>query len=182
MSKRPKHRAAVSIAGPGYDGNPPEKGFRRDYTFAGTRRIAVESPVNLNLDRIRWLYAHNKIEDRQFYAADKLEKDWHTAEIQPVASSVMVGAGGRSDMHPNDAKLAAGDRYRAAVKALGRWWPVVDLVVMKHMTTQKAGSILKISSDRAMERLSGALHILADHYGFPGAPNAQGIHPFQRCA
>lgn len=163
-----KRTAAYQLPGgePGYDGNPPEFGIRKDHVYADGKREATESPENINHDRVKWLFNHGKIDLRQYQAAERLSNDWQLSKIEPHASSVLVGAGGSGDMHPNDAKRDAMKRHGAAQKALEeiRSWAIVDMVVQQNMTIEKASARLRVHYRFGAGALNVALHFLANHY------------------
>ena len=152
---------------PGYDGNPPEFRERRDFVYMNGVREPTLSPENINHSRLKWLKEHKRIEQRQFDAGERLAKDWELSLIQPMASSVLVGNGGSggSGQLPNDAKKMAMYRHGAAVKHLGRMWPIVELVVHQNKSVEKASAMLHIHQKVGMGQLYAALHFLADHYG-----------------
>lgn len=153
---------------PGFDGNPPEFGMRKDYVYVDGEREATESPENNNASRIKWLCAHHRITKRQFAAGDRFEQDWNQALIEPRANSVLVGAGGGAGtMHPNDAKRAAMQRDGDARQALGRLLPIVQLVVIDNLSIGKASAMLRIHGQAAIELLKVGLETLADHYKLP---------------
>lgn len=150
---------------PGYDDEPPEFRIRKDHIYAGGKRESVESLENSNHSRALWLYTHGKIEQRQFLASVKLAKDWELSQISGTASTILVGAGGKSgDVHPNDAKRDAMKRHGAAVKALGRCWAIVELVVQNNLSVEKASAQLRVHHRFGSGALNVALHFLADHY------------------
>lgn len=161
----------------GHDGNPPEFQDARDYPDVVTMdgptitREAVKGPQNINIDRIEWMYAHGKIGARQHAAAVRLESDWQMALINPVASSVLVGAGGSMVQLPNDAKCDAMERHGAARNALGYDWKLVDMIVHGRLTVVQAARVLHIHHQKAAGRFDSALHHLADHYGLPNDQN-----------
>ena len=150
----------------GHDGNKPEFGMRKDFVYADGAREEVESPENLNNNRVKWLHSHNRITLRQFQAADRLAKDWEMSLIHPFASSVLVGGGSSAgDNHPNDAKRAAMRRHGDAVAALGRLWPIVEKVAIENKTVGLASGELRIHNRDGAAPLDVGLDILADHYG-----------------
>jgi hypothetical protein len=153
---------------PGHDGNPPEFAERRTLVWEEGKRIAGTSPENVNHSRIRWLKAHGRIDARQEEAAKRLADDWEMAQIQPCASSVMVGNGsGGGDNHPNDRKVGAMRRHGDARDALGMVWPIVEMVVEQNMTVEKASAQLRVHTKVGHGLLWAALHTLADFYGIP---------------
>lgn len=176
------------FASPGHDGNKPELVEARDFAENHGKRDVTEVPQNnLNADRIKWLYEHRQIEQRQFDAAVRLQRLWEKSEILPSASSVMVGGGGGNQL-PNDAKVDAMRHHGAAKSELGRDWTIVELVVHRQMTVEKAAGVLHVDRRVATGRLWSALHRLADH--FEGGQHrerakirggeARAVHPFQR--
>jgi len=157
---------------PGHDGEKPEFMTAADYpdVYVEGKREPVDGPQNINIDRVEWMFHHGQISQRQAAAARRLEEDWQKALINPVASSVMVGAGGASQL-PNDAKCDAMKRHGAARKALGYDWKLVDLVVHGRLTIVQAARVLKLHHQKASGQFGSALHHLADHYGFPRDQN-----------
>ena len=152
---------------PGHDGNVPEFGIRRDFVYADGKREATESPENCNHSRVKWLFTHKKIEDRQFAAAERLSRDWELSLMQPRASSVIVGnGGGGSGQLPNDAKVAAMRRHGDAMKALDRIRArlIVELVVIQNLSVEKASAQMRVHHRFGSGALNVALHFLADHY------------------
>ena len=155
-------------AEPGYEGEPPIFGLRKDFVYVDGAREATESPENLNHSRVKWLLEHKRITPRMYDAADRFEKDWNTSQIQPRASSVMVGNGsGSGDMHPNDAKRAAMHRHGDARDAMGRLAPVVEFVVLDNLSVGKASAKLRIHNQAGIELLRIGLEMLADHFKLP---------------
>ncbi|HVV64880.1 MAG TPA: DUF6456 domain-containing protein [Rhizomicrobium sp.] len=155
---------------PGYEGHPPEKMPARDFPEVeenGVRK-PPEGRVNVNIDRIEWLYAHDLIEARQCEAARLLSKDWELAQIEPRASTVLVGAGGGEARLPTDVKVDAMKRHGAARKALGRGWPIIELIVQDRLSVEAASARLRLHAKVGMGYLQLALHMLADHYRLPG--------------
>lgn len=152
---------------PGYDGEPPEFGERRDYAYAEGKRVAVVSPCNRNCDRIEWLFAHKRIEQRQYDAAQRLMQDFYLSQITSVASVGMGGggSGGLHDPFPNDTKVDAMRRHGDARTALGYNWAIVELVVEQNLSVVKASAALHIDWRTGMGALGASLHFLASHYG-----------------
>jgi hypothetical protein len=155
---------------PGRDGHPIEQREIRTERYEDGKRETQNSPVNVNHDRIEYLFAHGAIDERQREAGNRLAKDWELAQIEPRASTVLVGAGSCEANLPADAKVAAMKRHGAACKALGYNWPIVCLVVEHNYTVEVAARMLNVNKVRAMGWLWSALHVLADHYGIPGQP------------
>lgn len=154
---------------PGHDGEPPRfveaRGSEiRDPKTGAIVRQGEMTQQNINCDRVTYLFNHDLISNRQYLAAQRLEKDWEKAEIVPIASTVLVGACSGSPQHPNDDKVAAMKRFGDARDALGRWWPIIDKVVIEHKSVEKASAELRIHAKRGIERLDAALFMLADHY------------------
>lgn len=153
---------------PGYDGEPPLHAERRTLVWEDGKRIAGVSPENINHSRINWLFAHGRIDKRQKEAAERLERDWEMSQIQPRASSVMVGNGSSSsDNHPNDAKVDAMRRHGDAMDALGAAWPMVELVVQGYLSVEKASAQLRFHTKYGHGVLWVGLHMLADFYKLP---------------
>ncbi|HLY04254.1 MAG TPA: hypothetical protein VKR31_00755 [Rhizomicrobium sp.] len=162
LLKRDKlgHKAPV-----GHDGDAPESMDARDFPDVDVdgKREPVKGPMNINCDKIEYLYAHGHIELSQAEAARRLHKDWTTAMILPIASSVLVGAGGANEL-PNDAKAAAMKRHGLAVEVLGENWSILELVVQQNKSVEQAASMLRVNRKFAMGCLSAALWSLAAHY------------------
>lgn len=155
-------------AEPGHDGQKPEFVTRREHPWVGGKREATDSNFNVNHSRICWLFTHGRISQRQYDAAERLARDWEKSQIQPAASTVMVGNGGSggSAELPQDMKVRAMQRHGAAIKFLGGHAPLVQLVVEENRTVEKAGALLGIHNRQvAMGRFETALDFLAGHYG-----------------
>jgi hypothetical protein len=150
--------------GPGFDGEKPEFVAARDQAGVGKRQL--QGIMNINTDRVIYLYHHRRIDERQFLAAQRLERDWQLSLIDPVASMVLVGACG-GQLLPADAKVAAMRRHGAAKAALGRAWAMVDLVVHKHYSVERASAMFRIHRKCGFGVLWASLHALADHYRMP---------------
>lgn len=152
----------------GHDGEPPVHGERKTLVWEEGKRVAGVSPANLNHSRASYLHSRGRIDARQFAAAERLYSDWYLAQIQPRASSVLVGGGSSGgDNHPNDAKIAAMKRHGDAIAALGPAAALVELVVQRDMSVEKAAGQLHSNDRYAMGVLWAALHFLADHYDLP---------------
>ncbi len=155
----------------GYDGHAPHFMPARDIEsvdrLTGVRRRETPAgPLNVNTDRIEWLLARDKLSKRQYAAARRFQADWERAQILPVAAPALVRSSGRSAPElPNDAKVAAMRRHRAAAIALGRWHRVVELVALENRTLAQAAAALHMHAERASEQLETGLDVLADHYG-----------------
>ena len=151
----------------GYGGHRPEFVNIRDLHELGTR-LPIASLQNVNTDRHTWLFAHDLIEQRQYDAGELLLRDWQRSELLHYASSVMVGAGGSNDHHPNDAKLMAMKRYADAKAAMGYAWPVIELVVLRGNSVDQAAAVSQMHPKQFMGMLWIGLHMLAAHYGIAG--------------
>ncbi|HEY2010546.1 MAG TPA: DUF6456 domain-containing protein [Rhizomicrobium sp.] len=152
----------------GHDGEPPVHGERKTLTWEEGKRVAGVSPFNLNHSRACYLHSRGRIDARQFAAAERLYKDWQLSQIQPRASSVMVGGGSSGgDNHPNDTKVDAMRRHGAAIAALGAAAPLMELVILRDMSVEKSAAQLQMHAKYAHGALWVALHFLADHYGLP---------------
>lgn len=158
---------AVSKQEPGHDGAPPVQVEARDLYGEG-KRERVKGEKNINTDRVEWMYEHGDIDERQHQAALKLQRDWELSLINPVASSVLVGATKGQHELPNDVKVAAMKRHRSAQLALGYDWPIIVCVVERNKPVDWVASALRIDKRKVAGRLWSALHRLADHYGLPG--------------
>jgi hypothetical protein len=148
----------------GYDGNPPVFGEKRDFVEANGKRELGVSPYNCNIDRIEWLFSHARIEQRQYDAANRLYRDFYLSQISSVVANLAPGGGGAHDAFPNDVKVDAMRRHGDARTALGRIWPIVELVVEQNRSVEKAAAILHINHRECTGLLKAALHVLADHY------------------
>lgn len=159
---------------PGYDGAPPEflpkRGSEvRNRLTGEVVRQGEMTRQNTNRDRVTYLFHHGMICERQYNAAERLQRDWELSEILPVASSVLVGATSGTVNLPNDQKVAAMKRFGAARDAVGvRFWPIINKVVLEHKSIGLASTELHIHEKRAVERLDNALDALAVHYRLPG--------------
>jgi hypothetical protein len=152
---------------PGFDGHPPEFVEQRIFTYEKGVRKPMDCPVNINTDRITYLFNHGRIEERQYLAARQLEEDWQLSLIQPAASSTSGGGGHRGGDFAalSDAKIDALRRHGDARAALGMNWAIIELVVEQHLSVEKAASVLRCHRMEAMGALKSALHQLADFYG-----------------
>lgn len=157
----------------GFNDQPPEFMPARDITakdlLTGRKvRETPDGPINVNTDRVEWLFAHNKITQRQHRAANILQQDWKIAQIAPCSSGSMIkGASGGLPDHPNDRKVSAMKRHGAAHIALGRLRNAVTLVVEENKTFQQVAAILAIHERAAAERCLIGLDLLADFYRLP---------------
>jgi hypothetical protein len=155
---------------PGYDGEPP-------ILVEADRKAKWDkdqSPLqNRNTNRITYLHHQGSISDVQAEAARRFQKDWELSLIQPTASSVMVGAGGGSQL-PNDAKVDAMHRRGRALEALGcdlkrgimtAGARVLELVVIRELTVKQSADRLVKHPQYVIGILGGALDVLAGHYG-----------------
>lgn len=166
LAKRKPYRFKGGKAG--HDGEPPSfaqaRGSEvRDAKTGAVIREGEPTQQNINCDRVTYLFNHKLLELRQYLAAQRLERDWEKSKIDPIASTVLVGAGGSPQL-PNDEKVAAMKRCGAARDAAGRSWSVIEKVVIEHKSINKASAELRIHRQRGAERLDAALHMLADHY------------------
>lgn len=156
----------------GYDGNPPEFGIKRgsEIRDAFTGKVVREgepSPVNLNVDRIEWLFAHKKIMEHQYRAARQLQGDCQMAEIINYASPALVG-GGNAGGALSDAKIDAMKRVNAARAAFEHYWPgwkLIELVAVENYSMEKACVIMLRPRKWGPSAFGDALDILAKHYG-----------------
>lgn len=165
--------SAVPATAPkiGYDGNPPEFGVKRgsevrDSLTGEIIREAEVSPLNVNLDRIEWLYAHKKIDQAQYDAARKLQSDCQIAEIMNYASPALVG-GGTQCGFICDAKIDAMKRVNAARAVFVHYWPgwkLIELVAVENYSTEKATAIMRRPHKWGPSALADALDMLAKHY------------------
>lgn len=171
-AKRRSRKAAITLPNrAGHGGFAPVLEEPRNLS-AQERARGDYARENVNIDRLRWLLARGTIEQHHYEAGMRLQRDWEMAQIMPVASSVLVGAGGATGNLPGDAKVDAMKRHGAATAALGaRGRGIVELVVLGDaggVSVEKAATILRIHPKRAIERLVFALDLLAEHYGMAG--------------
>lgn len=151
---------------PGHDGEPPVFMDSKDFVWVDGQREPVKGPMNVNIDRIEYLYAHGLIEDYHKEAARRFQEDWEIAQIMPVASLVLCGAGGKIDHQPADRKIDAMLRFSRAVKALGpKAARLIDLVVLQRMSVEKAGGMMGFHPKKAPGAFAIAIDVLAAHYG-----------------
>lgn len=150
----------------GHDGHPPQFVTRKEHPWVNGSREPTDSHFNVNHSRVCFLFTNKRIEERQFVAAERLCKDWEKSQVEVRASSVLVGNGcsGGVASGPLDDKIAAGGRYEAAMKAIGRGADIVGLVVITNMTVEMASANLRFNRQRGWGRFDLALHNLADHY------------------
>ena len=162
-------------AAPGHDGEAPVFAVKRDLREAEGKRETEESVVNVNCDRIAFLYAKKRIEWRQFMAAERLWKDYYDMGQFPKASNVIVGNGASGGaMGPGDVQVNASRRFYDAKRVLeqARNWAMVQLVVIGPdeesgpVSIEKAAALLHYNSQYAKGCLDCALHMLANHYRF----------------
>jgi hypothetical protein len=151
---------------PGHEGNPPQFAPTKDFVDANGKRERVDGTTNLNHNRVRMLKERGIIDDVQLAAAERLENDWQISEIKPVASSILVGNGGSGGSTVlADHKLDGMERFGDAMRAVGKAWPVIWLVVCKNLRVDEAASRLKVHPRRATGQLEIGLDVLALHYG-----------------
>ncbi|MBI3678035.1 MAG: hypothetical protein HY243_15610 [Proteobacteria bacterium] len=170
MSKRTKRKTrekSLALPHPGHGGFAPVLQEPRNLS-AQERACGDFALENVNIDRLRWLCARKWIDQHHYEAGVRLQRDWEMAMIMPVASSVIVGSGGGTQL-PGDAKVDAMKRHASAMAALGaRGRSIVELVVLGEeggVSVEKAAAILRLHPKRAIERLVFALDLLAEHYG-----------------
>lgn len=163
VSKKQNNNASMT---PGFDGHPPEFVEQRIFTYEKGARKPTDCPVNINTDRITYLFNHGRLEERQYLAARRLEEDWQLSLILPTASSMCSGGGGRSGDFAalSDAKVDALRRHGDARAALGRNWAIIELVVEQHLSVERAAAALRVNRYEAMGLLKATLHQLADLY------------------
>lgn len=161
---------APAEAAAGHDGLPPEfapaRGIQtRDKMTGKIVREVPDGPMNIATDRIELFFARNCITARQHAAAVRLQKDWHMAVIEPVASSFAEpGGGGGHPMLPQDAKVAAMKRHGGAHIAMGRYRNAVTCVVEQNMTIADMAKRICRRKEIAAKMFHDGLTILADHY------------------
>lgn len=162
----PDYEATGAAAG--HDGHPPQFVTRKEHPWVDGKREPSDSNFNINHSRLCFLWHNRRLEDRQYFAGEKLAKDYEISQIRPVANTVMVGngaSGGNSSGDAMQRKIDAGARYEAAVRALGRGADIVVLVVIGNLTVGKAAANLGFKSEqKAWGRFDVKLHDLADYY------------------
>jgi hypothetical protein len=168
VERKPDYRPTG--AAPGHDGAPPVL-VEPDRKAKFDKDVAL---VNRNTNRISLLHHQGAISDVQAEAARRFQKDWELSLIQPAASSVLVGAGGGSQL-PNDAKVDAMKRRGAALVALGcdlkrgvftAGARVLELIVIREMTVKQAAAQFGNKHPQfIIGGLGMALDVLAGHYG-----------------
>ena len=100
-----------------------------------------------------------EITEQHIRAAEKLRDD------HEMSQGVMRRSGGGGDMGIVNAQMAAAERYRAAVKAVGpRLWTILRLVVIDGWTVQRWAQKFVMSEHKAKGYLVAALDCLHDHY------------------
>jgi len=156
---------------PGHDGEPPVHVPARDIEsidrWTGKkRRETPDSPMNINVDRIEWLFTHGVIEQRHHQAARRLQRDWEIGLIMPYAQmGVVAGNSGKPDFTPAHAKMDAMERFGDAKRAVGpKGFRIIDLVALQAMSVQKAAAAMRVHQQRAQGMLLVALDVLAAHY------------------
>ena len=156
---------------PGHDGEPPVHVPARDIEsidrWTGKkRRETPDSPMNINVDRIEWLFTHGVIEQHHHQAARRLQRDWEVGLIMPYAQMGVIGGGsGRADFTPAQIKIDSQTRFHDAMKAIGpKGSRIVDLVALQAMSVQKAAAAMRVHNLKAQGMLVVALDILAQHY------------------
>jgi hypothetical protein len=102
----------------------------RELTPEGPRRRAGVAPrrrsvtVNLAESPLGWLHAHGHLDDRLFFAGERLRADYERAQIAPGVTMRwepvrLRGIGGAS-LAPSERQLAARRRFEGAIQAAGK--------------------------------------------------------------
>ncbi len=163
---------------------------RRDWT--GQRadalpRKTATSRVQRDLDasaRHR-LKAFKRLDSAQLDAAERFERDWRLARMEPrmIAdlSALGVTSGWQGPEAASVGALDARGRIQAARRALrrgGRWvLEAVETVLIEEATPDRIGAQVyagrRDASVYARALLSVGLHLLAAHYGAPRAAGTQ---------
>jgi hypothetical protein len=189
--QRAQHEDAPKV--PGYDGSPPD--LRPPENLAEWEKNKDTIPdTNINTDRLKRLMAHGQIDQYQCAAAEKLQKDWHLAEIINYAS--LTGAGGGNPKNTlSDAKLMAGVEYGKAIskvmmanyegKPLAfRGEQILRFMILEHnWTAKQMARHWRIREKRVMPILHTALNALVDFYqtgkgAKGGEARTHPYHPF----
>lgn len=157
-------------AKPGFDGNPPEfRPARGSQVFdpktGKVTREAVDSPQNINVDRLEWMLAHNRILPHQHAAGRRLQGDWELAQI--VSYGSLSGLpGGSGTVRLADAKCDAISRVNEARRQVGSsGWRILELVVIEGVSVGKAEGRMRLATGNGTGMLICALDALASHYG-----------------
>ena len=145
----------------------------RELTPEGPRRRAGLAPrrrsvtVNLAESPLGWLHAHGHLDDRLFFAGERLRGDYERAQIAPGVTMRwepirLRGIGGAS-LAPTERQLAARRRFDGAIAAAGKGledilWRVVcaceTLPVAEEALSWPARSgklVLRIALDRVAD-------------------------------
>ncbi len=154
----------------GYDGSPPEFREKRGSEYRDPRtgaiiRVAEMGIENINVDRIKWLLSHKRIEQHQFDAGRRLQGDWEISKLENYASLQGGRSGSGTNLLP-DVKCDAIQRCGDARKAVGHTgWRILDMVVIQNISLEKCGVILRVRPSSMSTGLQVALDALASHYG-----------------
>ena len=144
---------------PGYDGGDYADEAIRDHAGKGKRDLTRR----IRYDVIERLYRSKLLTLEQRDAAVELQCDWQLAQIMPQAKSSLVKAG-KSDFGLADAILDAQARHGAAMRALGQFAKLVELVALNNVQLYAAAKHLYIPRALALTYLGGHLDRLAKHY------------------
>ena len=138
-------------------------------------RLARSVTVNLAESPLSWLRARGHVTARQYDAGDALRRDY---ELSQLAQRVTMqwdapptgktARGAPDGLNPNEAQIAAKQRFEAAMAALGPGlediaWRV--LCAGEGLKTAEGGLGWPVRSGKLV--LSLALDRLADHYRLP---------------
>ena len=102
----------------------------RELTPEGPRRRAGVAPrrrsvtVNLAESPLGWLHAHGHLDDRLFFAGERLRADYERAQIAPGVTMrwepVRLRGIGGAHLAPTERQLAARRRFDGAIQAAGK--------------------------------------------------------------
>lgn len=156
---------------PGHDGQPPVFRPMRgsevlDAKTGKVIREAADGVLNVNCDRLEWLFQHGKITKCQHEAGQRLQGDWEQSKIIAY-SSAERGFGCTGGNRLPDVKLDAMTRFGNARRHVGQSsWRVIELVLLNNVSLGKVEGLLHLPRQSAMGYLAGGLDALASHYGF----------------
>jgi hypothetical protein len=102
----------------------------RELTPEGPRRRAGLASrgrsvtVNLAESPLGWLHAHGHLDDRLFYAGERLRADYERALLAPGVTMrwepVRIRAVGGTCLEPSERQIAARRRFESAIAAAGK--------------------------------------------------------------
>ncbi len=127
--------------------------------------------VNLRESPLAWLAARGLMTARQLEAGERLRADYERAQLSPSVTmrwDVARVDGGRAELDPTTAQIAAKQRFHAAVKAVGPGLAdVLWRVVCAGEGLPAAEKSLGWPARAGRVVLGLALDRLASHYGLP---------------